>query len=63
MYNFTSLHILRRESENNCTKTVLFIDFIGSLILFYNGHLPHISMRVLYAARVVRRLHLEFCEL
>lgn len=63
MYNFTSLHILRKESGNNCTKTVLFIDFIGSFILFYNGHLPPISMRVLYAVRVVRRLHLEFCEL
>lgn len=63
MCNFTSLHILRRESENNCTKAMLFIGFIGSLILFPNGHLTLISVCVLYAAGVGRRLHLEFREL
>lgn len=60
MYKFTSLYILRGESKNNCRKTVLFIGFIGLLILFQNGHLPHISVRVLYSAGVGRRLHLAF---
>jgi hypothetical protein len=53
MYNFISLHIVRK---NNCTEMMLFIDFIGSLILFYNSHLPHISMHVLYAARVHKKI-------
>lgn len=40
MYNFTSLHHLRKEGENNCTKTVLFVDFLGSLVLYLSWPPP-----------------------